>query len=73
MKISAYAKVTVTLEISAGSSWGLECKMDQIHKQAGEDVIGQLNRLMGEGHLRGAKIIGIPKVLAIMASIDKDE
>ena len=71
MKISAYAKVTVTLEITADSSWGAECKMDQIHDQASVDVIGQLNRLMGSGNLRGARIIGTPKVLAVLASVEE--
>jgi len=70
MKISAYAKVTVTLEIPAGSSWGPECKMDQIHNQASEEVVEGLNKLIYGGHLRGAKIIGTPKVVAIMASVE---
>ena len=46
-RISASASVVVTLRIKSGSSWGQECSMEQIHKQAKEDVQRKLE-LMAE-------------------------
>jgi len=44
-RISASASVVVTLRIKSDSCWGPECSMDQIHKQAKEDVRNKLERM----------------------------
>lgn len=44
-RISASASVVVTLRIKSGSSWGQECSMEQIHKQAKESVRNTLERM----------------------------
>lgn len=44
-QISASASVVVTLRIKSDSRWGPECSMDQIHKQAKDDVRHKLERM----------------------------
>ncbi len=45
MTMTATAIVTVTIEVHHVGSWGLECKMDQVHKQAVESAVGRLRQL----------------------------
>jgi hypothetical protein len=73
MTVSVHARVTVTLEIPAGSSWGPECAMSQIKKQATENVLGKIRQATtaSGGALAGAKVVGEPKVQAILAGIDE--
>jgi hypothetical protein len=44
-RVVASAEVVVTLRISADGRWGPECSLDQIHKQAKEDVRNKLERM----------------------------
>lgn len=62
--MGTYAKVTVTLEIPATSNWGNNCQLDQVFKQAKDDVLGRLRHDLGQ---RGYTIIGEPKVAAVIA------
>lgn len=56
-------RVTVTVELDADGTWGFECKLDQIHKQATEEVLASLKTKLKEKNIR---IVGEPKVLAIL-------
>ncbi|WP_129543821.1 hypothetical protein [Serratia sp. 1D1416] len=57
------AKVTLTLELTNLGSWGPECKIEQVYRQALEQAVGRLGRLFkGESNIR---IIGRPVVQAI--------
>lgn len=50
-------------------SWGGECSLDQIHKQAADDAVGYLRqRCEKDGRLR---IIGDPKVEAVITGRDR--
>jgi hypothetical protein len=67
-KVTATARVTLTIEIEIPSSWGESCDLAQVHKQASETAVGMLRdhhgkHLIGDG--RG-RIIGQPKVNAII-------
>jgi len=69
---SAHAIVVVELEIDVHSSWGGECAMDQVYKQAVDDAQNSIRFLFQEaqkqtprcGH--GIRVRGIPKVTAIV-------
>lgn len=57
------AKVTLTLELTNLGSWGPECKIEQVYRQALGQAVGRLGRLFkGESDIR---IIGRPVVQAI--------
>lgn len=62
MTIQAKARVQITVEVDAGS-WGNDCPIGQLYKQAAES--GKINLLnaLKPGH---AIIIGEPKVISII-------
>lgn len=66
----ATAKVRVTLEIDVGSSWGNECKLDQIFDQASKEALGLLNHMIAEYKdeylINRIKLVGKPEVDAII-------
>lgn len=41
-KVSATARVIATIELPAGSSWGSDCALDQVYRQAAEETAIQL-------------------------------
>jgi hypothetical protein len=58
-KVRASASVQVTVEVKADSVWGGDCKLDQVHKQARDDIEGQLRRVqdaLREGNMRVTSI-----------------
>lgn len=55
----AYANVTVTLKVRAEGSWGDECTIKQINKQAKESALGAIRRGLQNNRF---SIIGDPKV-----------
>ena len=57
------AKVTITLELTNLGTWGPECKIDQVYRQALAQAVGKLGRLF-EGQ-RDVRIVGWPIVQAI--------
>ena len=67
MKQSAHACVTLTVEVSIGSSWEDDCPLSQIHKQALQEAQEKLKRLFekerGNGNLR---LVGEAKVTVII-------
>lgn len=69
-KKTASARVTVTIEIDVRASWGDDCRVGQVHDQASREALGQLRQLIeADGHaLRQMRIVGTPKVVAILAT-----
>ena len=63
MKFSATAKIQMTVEMPAGSSWGKHCTLDQINDQAGRETITKLKALLAGK----ATIVGEPTVLIVTA------
>lgn len=62
----ATAQVTLTLEINVRSTWGADCSMDQVYKQAEAEALGAIrNHLEPKAHVR---VIGTPTVTAILAT-----
>ena len=61
----ATAKVKLELEIYVDSTWGNDCSLSQIYKQAMDAAEFKINKeLKGRG--REFRIIGKPKVYAII-------
>lgn len=44
----ARAKVTVQVEVYSDSVWGKDCKIEQVYKQACDDVMFTLNKALGK-------------------------
>lgn len=61
--LRAHAKVTVTIEVPVGSTWGPDCNLKQVHAQAKEDALHAIQRWGAE---LGVKIVSSPKVSAII-------
>ncbi len=73
-KVSAYATVDVTLRIQVPDSWGEDCTVAQVHKQAKESALGVLRSALAvDGWSNGiapkncprVETVGEPKVKAI--------
>ena len=67
---STYATMTVTIEVRNLGSWGPQCQIDQVYRQAAESAIGYLSKLAQQekGKFR---IIGNAKVTAVMSTVDR--
>lgn len=78
--ITVRARVRVTLEIDAGSSWNSDCALDQVHAQASREAIAELERVLTvaplsamqersrQGIAQRVRIVGDPLVEAIVAA-----
>lgn len=62
------ARVTVTLEMTVGSTWGGDCPLSQVHKQAKDDARGMLHRTLEK---TDARIIGEMQVRAIIVDEER--
>ena len=60
-RVSASARVTVTVEIMATSTWGEDCPLSQIRKQAAEEIVARIKRGAPD-----VKVIGNPQVVAVL-------
>lgn len=47
-KVKARARVQVTVEVQLDSTWGDECPVGQVHKQATSEATEYLNRHLSE-------------------------
>lgn len=64
------AVVTLTVQISNVGSWGPECQMDQVYRQALESAIGRVRNAFAKDP-RGIKIVGTPSVQAVTTDMEK--
>jgi hypothetical protein len=65
-KITASARLQVTLDLPAGSTWGSDCSIDQIFRQAGEETVQGLRNLLSQHYGPSARVID-SKVTAVFA------
>ena len=56
-RVSASARVTVTMIVEATDSWGPDCTVEQIYRQAAESVRCQLERIIEASNVK-AKLTG---------------
>ena len=69
VRTSTGATVTLTIEISNIGSWGPDCKIDQVYRQAREEAIGRINRAFKDDQ-RGVRILGPVVVKAITTDVE---
>lgn len=50
IKTTTSARVTVQFDITVGS-WGPDCGLDQVFRQAAESAEGKVRRALGEPHM----------------------
>ena len=61
--VLAPAKVTVTIEVPVGGSWGEKCDLAQVYDQAIEEALGWVERHI---YRDGGRIVGKPSVIAVL-------
>ena len=67
-RVSASARVQITLDIAVGDSWGSDCPVDQIVRQATEAAEGMVrNAFPQQWQTRQVSIVGTPKVTMVLA------
>lgn len=64
MPVKARAVVRLKIEITVGDTWGADCALPQIWKQATESAVDAVRR----GMPHGVRLIGEPEVDAILVS-----
>jgi hypothetical protein len=64
------AVVTVMLEVKLSDTWGSECRIDQIFKQAVDGAKQRIDKMLGSDP--DIRIKGKPKVEAILVEEDED-
>ena len=69
-RTSTSAKVTVTIELSNLGSWGPECTIDQVYRQAREAAIGRLNKVFKD-QAASTRILGPVIVAAVTTDLEK--
>ena len=67
-QINAKARVQITVEVEA-SSWGEDCSIGQLYKQAAESARGTLIAALKPGEHGRVTIIGEPKVIGIITEV----
>ncbi|QPN47330.1 hypothetical protein I5S86_10750 [Priestia aryabhattai] len=64
------AKVTLTVELTNLGSWGPDCTLDQVYRQAREAAVGRLNKVFKD-HLDTTRILGPIVVEAVTTDLEK--
>ena len=67
-KIKTKAQVKVLLEISLSNSWGGDCPLSQVYKQAKESALNIISQKIA-GSMKDIQIIGKPEVITITRAI----
>lgn len=66
LRIQAKARVQVTIEVEA-SGWGPDCLISQVYRQAADDGVKQVTRMIAESKCR-ATLIGQPVVIGVITT-----
>ena len=61
------ARVTMTIEVLDIGSWGPDCQLDQVYRQAKEEAEHRVAKLLGNS---GIRLIGGSKVVAITTDME---
>lgn len=65
--VGASAIVTVTVEVRANSSWGPDCSVSQVHRQAAEEAVNSVrNALRHAGYSDRMKVVGDPEIKTVI-------
>jgi hypothetical protein len=68
-QISARARVQITIEVDAGV-WGEDCAISQLHKQAAESGLANVQNALAKSQVQHA-IIGEPRVVGVLTEREK--
>jgi hypothetical protein len=69
-KINAKARVQITVEESV-SSWGEDCAIGQLYKQAAESARDALLAMLKPDEQGRLVIVGEPKILGVITEVEK--
>jgi len=69
-RTSTCAKVTLTVELTNLGSWGPDCTLDQVYRQAREAAIGRLDKVFKD-HIATTRILGPVIVKAVTTDLEK--
>jgi len=69
-RTSTGAKVTITIEMTNLGSWGPDCTLDQVYRQAREAAIWRLNNVFKD-HVATTRILGPVIVEAVTTDLEK--
>lgn len=64
-RVTARARVTVTLEIEVPDSWGTDCTVKQVHDQAVDAALAIIEKVKQRGYVH-YRILGEPTVLTVL-------
>jgi hypothetical protein len=67
-RTTASARVEVVIELPASGSWGTDCSIDQIYRQAGSETLNKLRQVIRAEFGPTAKVLGDPKVQAVVVN-----
>lgn len=70
VRTSTGATVTVTIELSGLGSWGPNCTLDQVYRQAEQAALGRIRKAF-EGCTGGIRILGPVSVKAITTDTER--
>lgn len=70
MKVNASARVRLTIDIPLTDSWGGDCPLEQVEKQAKDVALGMIRNSQFH-ELKMARIVGEPEVTAILTSKER--
>jgi len=73
-KVKATARVRITLDIPLTGTWGPECTVEQIQKQAKNEALGLFKvKVIAQlpPELQHARVVGEPIVTGIFAEEDR--
>ena len=69
MKVSAKARVRITIDLALEAPWGPECSLGEIGKTAKREALAKLERLCGP--VRGVTIVS-SEVAAVILTEEKN-
>lgn len=69
-RVQASAIVTLKLEITVADTWGADCALDQIYRQAAESAINVIQRAMPRGYNQyntgQVRLLDKPEVVTVL-------
>lgn len=70
--VRATAKVTVTVEVTPQSTWGLDSSVEQIRKATTAEAVNAVTRHLHTGGIK-ARVIGTPTVTVVTIDEAKEK
>ena len=69
--VTASAVATITVEVHALGSWGTDCSVEQVHRQAGEEAVNYLRNLAKISGTNRLRVVGSPEIKTIIVERNK--